>query len=113
MSAREKPAHETDRLLPVLAYTVLLAQPPEFTASAAEATSRRAYAIVAEHMPGVGVPSLTARIGTIEAGKRADLIVVDGNPLRSIREIRNLRAVITNGRMFDTAALWRSVGFTP
>jgi imidazolonepropionase-like amidohydrolase len=47
----------------------------------------------------------------IEPGKRADLIVVDGEPLRSIRETRNVRAVIANDRMFDTAALWRSVGF--
>ncbi len=56
---------------------------------------------------------LQGDVGTIEAGKRADLIVVEGDPLRSIREIRNLRAVIANGRMYDTAALWRSVGWTP
>jgi parallel beta-helix repeat protein len=56
---------------------------------------------------------LDDEVGTIEVGKRADLIVVEGDPLRSIREIRNLRAVIANGRMFDTATLWRSVGFQP
>jgi parallel beta-helix repeat protein len=50
-------------------------------------------------------------VGSVEVGKRADLIVVDGDPLRSIREIRNVRAVITNGRMFDTAALWHSVDY--
>lgn len=58
-------------------------------------------------------PEPHREVGTIEAGKRADPIVVEGNPLRSIREIRNVRAVIANGRMFDTAALWRSVGWKP
>jgi Amidohydrolase family len=51
--------------------------------------------------------------GTVEAGKRADLIVVDANPLESISNIRAIRTVFANGRMFDTAPLWRSVGFIP
>jgi imidazolonepropionase-like amidohydrolase len=55
--------------------------------------------------------SLDHEVGTIEPGKRVDLIVVDGDPLRDIREIRKVRAVIANGRMFDTAALWKSAGF--
>jgi imidazolonepropionase-like amidohydrolase len=50
-------------------------------------------------------------VGTVEVGRRADLIVVDGDPLREIREIRNVRWVIANGRLFDTAALWSSAGF--
>lgn len=52
-------------------------------------------------------------LGTIETGKLADLIIVDGNPLRSISEIRKVKFVITKGRMYDTADLWRSVGFLP
>ena len=51
--------------------------------------------------------------GTVEAGKRADLILVDANPLESISNIRKVRTVFANGRMFDPAPLWRSVGFTP
>ena len=51
--------------------------------------------------------------GTVEAGKRADLILVDANPLESISNIRKIRTVFANGRMFDTAPLWRAVGFTP
>jgi imidazolonepropionase-like amidohydrolase len=49
--------------------------------------------------------------GTIEVGKRADLIVVDGDPLKDIRALRRVTHVVTNGRMYDPAALWRSVGF--
>jgi imidazolonepropionase-like amidohydrolase len=49
--------------------------------------------------------------GTIEAGKRADLILVDGDPLADIRQLRRVRRVVANGRMFDAPALWRSVGF--
>ncbi len=51
--------------------------------------------------------------GTIEAGKFADLIVIEGNPLDNISNIRNTKFVVTNGRMFDCAKLWESVGFKP
>lgn len=51
--------------------------------------------------------------GTIETGKFADLILVDGNPLENIRNIRNTRYVVANGRMYDCAQLWQSVGFKP
>jgi imidazolonepropionase-like amidohydrolase len=37
------------------------------------------------------------KIGTIETGKFADIIVVDGNPLRSMRELRNVVYVIKEG----------------
>jgi hypothetical protein len=51
--------------------------------------------------------------GTIEPGKRADLILVDGNPLADIHDIRKISRVIANGRVYDPAKLWRSVGFRP
>jgi imidazolonepropionase-like amidohydrolase len=51
--------------------------------------------------------------GTVEKGKRGDLILVNGNPLEDIRKIRNVEYVITNGTMFHTAELWQSVGFKP
>jgi imidazolonepropionase-like amidohydrolase len=52
-------------------------------------------------------------VGTVEAGKFADLILVEGNPLDRIANIRNTKFVITNGRMYDCAQLWQSVGFKP
>jgi imidazolonepropionase-like amidohydrolase len=51
--------------------------------------------------------------GTIEPGKRADVILVDGNPLDSISDIRKVTAVFAAGRMFQPAALWHAVGFNP
>ena len=51
--------------------------------------------------------------GTIEKGKRADLVIVDGNPLERISDVRNVRAVIANGRLWNPAPLWRAVDFKP
>jgi imidazolonepropionase-like amidohydrolase len=51
--------------------------------------------------------------GTVQAGKLADLILVEGNPLDRIANIRNTKFVITNGRMYDCSQLWQSVGFKP
>jgi imidazolonepropionase-like amidohydrolase len=52
-------------------------------------------------------------VGTLERGKRADLIVVDGDPLRDISNIRRIRQVMTGGWLYDTALLWRTVAFHP
>ena len=59
------------------------------------------------------VMNLDKEVGTIEAGKRADMILLDSNPLESISNIRTVKTVIANGRMYDSAALWQSVGFKP
>jgi imidazolonepropionase-like amidohydrolase len=59
------------------------------------------------------VMRLDGELGTIEAGKRADLIVLDANPLENISNIRTVRWVMTRGVLFDSAALWRAAGFNP
>lgn len=56
---------------------------------------------------------LDKELGTVEPGKRADVIIVNGNPLENIRNIRKVEFVITNGAMYNCAELWRSVGFKP
>lgn len=48
----------------------------------------------AAEMCGVG-----PELGTVEPGKLADLIVVDGNPLDDIENIRNLELVMREGRV--------------
>lgn len=52
-------------------------------------------------------------LGTVEAGKFADLILVEANPLDNISNIRKLKAVVTSGKMYECAPLWESVGFKP
>jgi imidazolonepropionase-like amidohydrolase len=59
------------------------------------------------------VMGVDKEVGTVEAGKRADIILVDGNPLESIHNIRKVKYVIADGKMYDCAELWRSVGFKP
>ena len=59
------------------------------------------------------VMKLDADLGTIERGKRADLVVLDANPLDDIRNIRRVRWTISDGRMYESAALWKSVRFQP
>ena len=51
--------------------------------------------------------------GTIEPGKRADLVILSANPLESISNIRRTERVVQGGVIYDCAALWRSVGFQP
>jgi imidazolonepropionase-like amidohydrolase len=36
--------------------------------------------------------------GTIAAGKTADLVLLDGNPLEDIRDTQKIRTVILSGR---------------
>ena len=47
--------------------------------------------------------------GTIERGKRADLLVLDRDPLLDIHNIRSGRWVVAVGRMFEMTALRRAV----
>jgi imidazolonepropionase-like amidohydrolase len=39
--------------------------------------------------------------GIVEAGSRADLILVDGNPLEDVRHLRKLRGVMARGKWFS------------
>jgi imidazolonepropionase-like amidohydrolase len=51
--------------------------------------------------------------GTVEKGKRGDLILLTADPLTDIHNTRAVEYVITNGTMYHTAELWQSVGFKP
>ncbi len=49
--------------------------------------------------------------GSIEAGKQADIIIVDGDPLTNISDVRKVTTVIKAGKIYDPVALHRMVGF--
>ena len=46
-----------------------------------------------------------AHIGSLEVGKLADLIVIDGNPLEDIKVTENVVYTMVNGRLFDASTM--------
>ena len=56
-------------------------------------------AIVAATKNGAIVCGMEDRLGTLEAGKIADIVVVDGDPLSDISALRDVSLVIKSGRI--------------
>jgi imidazolonepropionase-like amidohydrolase len=52
-------------------------------------------------------------LGSIEVGKLADLVLVDGDPSQAISDIRKTHLVIKGGVIFEPRALYAQVGVQP
>jgi len=50
--------------------------------------------------------------GSIEAGKAADLVLVEGDPSRRLGDLRNTRLVMMDGKLMDADALRAAAGFS-
>ena len=52
-------------------------------------------------------------LGTIEPGKLADMVLVEGDPTEDVSAVRNTVLVIKDGILYDPAELYRAVGVQP
>lgn len=64
-----------------------------------QAGTRNAGAFVSGHVPDVDA------FGTVEAGKRADLLLLENNPLEDLEALRTPTGVMIGGRWYARAAL--------
>jgi len=49
--------------------------------------------------------ALNVDTGTIEPGKLADIVMIEGDPLANIANTKNVRRVIANGRVYEMSQL--------
>ncbi|WP_324674770.1 amidohydrolase family protein [Hymenobacter sp. GOD-10R] len=57
------------------------------------------------------VMKLDQRTGSLDPGKQADLLIVDGNPLQQIRDIRRVQLVVKDGELYDPARMRQLADF--
>lgn len=64
-----------------------------------------AEALRAATQSGAEFLGRTAEFGSVQAGRAADLVLLEANPLDDIANTRRIRTVIRGGRVFERAAL--------
>lgn len=67
-------------------------------------------ALRAATIDGADYIGLASQIGSIEAGKQADLVVLDADPLADIRNSDNTAMVMVDGRLYDLKADMAEIG---
>ncbi|GAA2819765.1 hypothetical protein GCM10010452_55120 [Crossiella cryophila] len=53
---------------------------------------------------------LASSVGTVSVGKKADLVVLEADPLASIANVRRIHSVVSRGRVFGPAERVRLLG---
>jgi len=59
---------------------------------------------------GARLAGLAGETGSIATGKRADMILVDGDPTQRIGDIRRISLVLKEGVMMFPAEVYESIG---
>jgi imidazolonepropionase-like amidohydrolase len=59
------------------------------------------------------IMSMDKDLGSITAGKLADLVLVDGDPTKNISDIRKTALVVKDGVIYNPAELYTELGVTP
>lgn len=54
-----------------------------------------------------------AELGSIEPGKLADLILIDGDPVARISDVRRVALTVKDGVVFDPPAVYATIGVKP
>lgn len=67
-------------------------------------------ALRAATVDGADYLGLSRQIGSLEPGKKADLVVLNSNPLENIRSTIDTRYVMVGGRLFDVEAGMKEIG---
>ncbi len=55
----------------------------------------------------------SAEYGAIATGKKADLVLVEGDPTEDISHLRNTKLVMANGRLYNPAVLYKAISVKP
>jgi imidazolonepropionase-like amidohydrolase len=58
----------------------------------------------ATRLPAIWL-GLESEIGTVEKGKRADLVLLDANPLKDLKNTRRISGVVVNGQWLDKSSI--------
>jgi imidazolonepropionase-like amidohydrolase len=72
-----------------------------------------AQALQVATLNGARYSKVEASKGSIEVGKDADLLLVDGDPTKNISDIRQLAMVITQGQAIYPMDIYQSMGIKP
>ena len=60
-----------------------------------------------------GMTAVSNDRGVIAAGKLADMVLINGDPSRDIRDINKINTVIKGGKVYDPSAIEKALGIAP